>query len=117
MECDLRLVKGRALHEELVEFAAGMDTVGVRRPQPHGIKRIDLTEVRSIKMTRPVKYIADATALLAIGATARGLENRKAFVVRLVDGSKVTAEELTLALRAQEKRPMSGSARFFSKRD
>src|SRR3984893_11561222 len=94
MECDLQLANGRVLHEELVEFAAGVATVGVRRPQPHGIKRIDLAEVRSIKMTRPVKYIADATALLAIGATERGLENRKAFVVWLADGSKVTGTTL-----------------------
>jgi type II secretory ATPase GspE/PulE/Tfp pilus assembly ATPase PilB-like protein len=94
MECDLQLAKGRVLHEELVEFSAGVDTVGVRRPQPHGIKRIDLAEVRSIKMTRPVKYIADATALLAIGATERGLESQKPFVVWLSDGSKVTGTTL-----------------------
>jgi hypothetical protein len=94
MECDLQLVKGRVLHEDLVDFAAGIDTVGVRRPQPHGIKRIDLAEVRSIKMKRPVKYIADATALLAIGATERRQENQKPFVVWLVDGSKVTGTTL-----------------------
>jgi type II secretory ATPase GspE/PulE/Tfp pilus assembly ATPase PilB-like protein len=90
IECDLQLANGRVLHEELVEFAAGVDTVGVRRPQPHGIRRVKLAEIRSIKLTRPGKYIADAAALLAVGATERGLENEKSFVVCLADGSKMT---------------------------
>jgi hypothetical protein len=77
IECDLQLANGRVLHEELIEFAAGVDTVGVRRPQPHGIKRVDLAKVRSIKLTRPVTYIADATALLAVGATECGMDDHK----------------------------------------
>jgi hypothetical protein len=68
MECDLQLANGRVLHEELLEFAAGVDTVGVRRPQPHGIKRIDLAKIRSIRLTRPVEYIADAATAQKICA-------------------------------------------------
>ena len=94
MECDLQLANGRVLHEELVEFSAGAATVGVRRPQPHGIKRIDLAKIRSIRLTRPVEYIADAAALLAIGATGRGMENQKSFVVCLADGSTMTGSTL-----------------------
>ena len=94
VECDLQLANGRVLHEELVEFAAGAQTAGVRRPQPHGIKRVDLAKVRSITLTRPVEYIADAAALLAIGATERGVESPKPFVVCLADGSKMTGTTL-----------------------
>jgi type II secretory ATPase GspE/PulE/Tfp pilus assembly ATPase PilB-like protein len=94
IEGDLQLTNGRVLHEELLEFSAGVGTVGVRRPQPHGIRQVDLAEVRSIKLTRPVEYRADAAALLAIGAPERGTENPKPFIVGLRDGSKMTGTTL-----------------------
>jgi type II secretory ATPase GspE/PulE/Tfp pilus assembly ATPase PilB-like protein len=94
MECDLQLGDGRVRREELVEFGPGTDSVGLRRPQPLGIKRVDLAKIRSIKLTRPVKYIADAMALAAVGATESGVENHKPFVLYLIDGSKMTGTTL-----------------------
>ena len=93
-ECDLEFGNGRVLRAQLVEFEPGVDSIGVRRTQPDGIRRIELAKIRSIKLTRPVEYVADAAALDAIGATDANIENRKSFVVCMGDGSKMTGQTL-----------------------
>jgi type II secretory ATPase GspE/PulE/Tfp pilus assembly ATPase PilB-like protein len=92
--CDLVLTNGGVLHAELVDFEPGMGSIGVRRTQPDGIRRIPLAKIRSIKLTRSVEYVADAGTLAAIGATDPNVETRKSFVVCLGDGSKMTGQTL-----------------------
>ena len=79
---------------ELVEFEPGMDSIGLRLAEPHGLKRIDLASIRSIKLTRPVAYVAEAVALDAIDATKLRVDHEKPFVVSLRDGTKMTGKTL-----------------------
>jgi type II secretory ATPase GspE/PulE/Tfp pilus assembly ATPase PilB-like protein len=79
---------------ELVEFDLGRDLVGLRLAGPAGLKRIELAEIRSIKLTRPVTYVALATALNAIGAAEPAPDSPKPFVVAFRDGTKMTGRTL-----------------------
>lgn len=88
-ECALELIDGRVLREELVEFALGVDSVGLQWAQPQGIKRIDFAKIRSLKLTQPVAYVADAAALDAIGAANPPVEAHKPFTIQLCDGTKM----------------------------
>ncbi len=92
-ECALA-IDGRVTNGELVEFEPGMDSIGLRLPEPQGLKRIDLARIRSIKLTRPVAYVANAAALDAIGATKLRVDHEKPFVVSLRDGTTMTGKTL-----------------------
>lgn len=94
MECDIQLADGRVMHERLVEFEPGMGSVVLRRQPPHGITRVGFAKIRCIKLTHPVNYIPDAAVLLGVGATERGVNNGKPFMVTLTDGSKMTGTTL-----------------------
>ena len=92
--CALEFSNGGVLRTELMEFDPGMDSIGVRRTHPDGIRRIPFAKIRSIKLTQPVAYVAHAAALDAIGATDPNVDKRKSFVVSLVDGTKMTGQTL-----------------------
>jgi len=77
-----------------VEFEPGVDSIGLRLPEPQGLKRIDLARIRSIKLTRPVAYVANAAALDGIGATKLRVDHEKPFVVSLRDGTTMTGKTL-----------------------
>ncbi|MGH8565325.1 MAG: ATPase, T2SS/T4P/T4SS family [Gammaproteobacteria bacterium] len=77
-----------------MEFEPGMDPIGLRLAEPQGLKRIDLARIRSIKLTRPVAYVANAAALDAIGATKLRADHEKPFVVSLHDGTIMTGKTL-----------------------
>ena len=93
-ECALESIGGRVTDGELVEFEPGMDSIGLRLAEPQGLKRIDLARIRSIKLTRPVAYVAEAAALDAIGATKLRVDHEKSFVVSFRDGTKMTGKTL-----------------------
>jgi hypothetical protein len=93
-ECALQSIRGHVTNGELVEFQPGMDSIVLRLAEPHGLKRIDLAMIRSIKLTRPVAYVADAAPLDAIGATKLRVDNEKPFVISLRDGTKMTGKTL-----------------------
>ena len=77
-----------------MEFQPGMDSIGLRLAEPQGLKRIDLARIRSIKLTRPVAYVAEAAALDTIGATKLRVDHEKSFVVSFRDGTKMTGKTL-----------------------
>ena len=77
-----------------MEFEPGMDSIGLRLPEPQGLKRIELAMIRSIKLTRPVAYVAEAAALDAIAATKLRVDYEKSFVVSFRDGTKMTGKTL-----------------------
>jgi type II secretory ATPase GspE/PulE/Tfp pilus assembly ATPase PilB-like protein len=91
-QCALEFLDGRVTREELVEFEPSLDSIGVRSSEAPGLKRIALATIRSIKLTRPVAYVADEAALKAIGATPT--DNRKPFAVSLADGSEMAGTTL-----------------------
>ena len=93
-ECVLELLDGHVTREDLLEFGPGLDSISVRSTDPPGLKRLDLAAIRSIKLTRAVAYVPDTAALDAIGATDPAVDNRKAFVVSLTDGGKMTGRTL-----------------------
>jgi type II secretory ATPase GspE/PulE/Tfp pilus assembly ATPase PilB-like protein len=82
------------MREELVDFEPDTGSVGLRWAEPQKIKRIELTQIRSIRLTRPVAYIADAAALNAVGAPDPPVESHKPFVICLGDGTKMTGNTL-----------------------
>ena len=61
--CLLELVDGRKWRAELVDFNVGAESIGLHQADPKGLRRIDQLQIRSIKLTRPVTYICDTTAL------------------------------------------------------
>jgi type II secretory ATPase GspE/PulE/Tfp pilus assembly ATPase PilB-like protein len=77
-----------------VEFDPAMDSIVLRLAEPQGLKRIDLATIRSIKLTRPVAYVAEAAALDTIGATKLRVDHEKSFVVSFRDGTKMTGKTL-----------------------
>ena len=93
-ECALESIGGRVTNGELVEFEPGMDSIDLRLAEPQGLKRIDLARIRSIKLTRPVAYVAEAAALDTIGATKLRVDHEKSFVVSFRDGTKMTGKTL-----------------------
>ena len=94
LECDIQLADGRVMHEKLVEFEPGTGSVVLRRQPPHEITRVGFAKIRCIKLTYAVNYIADAAVLFGVGATERGVNDGKPFVVCLADGSKMTGRTL-----------------------
>jgi type II secretory ATPase GspE/PulE/Tfp pilus assembly ATPase PilB-like protein len=94
VECDIQLADGRLMHEKLVEFEPGMGSVVLRRQPPHRNARVGFAKIRCIKLTYPVNYVADVAVLVGVGATERGVNNGKPFVVSLADGSKMTGTTL-----------------------
>lgn len=93
-ECALELLDRRVLRGELVDFESGRDSIGIRLAEPHGLKRVGLAKVRSIKLLRPVAYLAETAALDAVGAPGSRIDNQKAFVVSLRDGEKISGKTL-----------------------
>src|SRR5687768_7134725 len=74
-ECALQFTDGRVIGGELGEFEAGMDCIDLRLPGRPETTRIELAKVRSIKLTRPIAYVADTAVLDAIGATNARVDN------------------------------------------
>jgi len=93
-DCALEFIDRRVTSGELVDFDLGRDTIAVRLPAPQGLRRIELASIRSIKLTRPVAYVAEATALDAIGPGGLGAGNQKAFEVSFHDGTKIAGKTL-----------------------
>jgi hypothetical protein len=92
--CALELNDGRKWRAELVDFHVGASTVGLHQADPKALRRIDLKEIKSIKLTRPVAYVRDTVTLGAIGVPDPSADNRKPFVVVFNDGTKMTGNTL-----------------------
>jgi type II secretory ATPase GspE/PulE/Tfp pilus assembly ATPase PilB-like protein len=92
--CDVEFVDGHVRREELVDFELGMDSIGLRTAEPPGLKRIDMELIHSIKVARPISYVADAAALHAIGAAEPPVDNHKPFVVSFRNGKKMSGKTL-----------------------
>ena len=90
----MEFLDGRVVREEILELDPGMISIGVRRPEPQGIKRVALDTIRSIKLTRPLEYVPDVAALDALGAADTPVDQHKSFVVSLADGSTMTGRTL-----------------------
>lgn len=90
--CALELNDGRKWRAELVDFRVGASSVGLHQADPKALRRIDLAEIKSIKLIRPVAYARDAAALGAIGDAHA--DNRKPFVVVFNDGTRMTGNTL-----------------------
>jgi type II secretory ATPase GspE/PulE/Tfp pilus assembly ATPase PilB-like protein len=92
-ECALQLIDGRVKGGELVEFDTGIESIGLRVAGAQELTRIAFTEIRSIKLTRPIAYVAETAALTALGAVESS-EAAKAFEVSLSDGTKMAGKTL-----------------------
>jgi len=92
--CSLEFTDGRVLAAELVDFDLGVESVGLRQSDPQALRRVHMSQIRSIKLTRPVAYVADTAALGAVGVTDAHVDNRKPFVVVLIDGATTTGNTL-----------------------
>ncbi|MEP7312723.1 MAG: ATPase, T2SS/T4P/T4SS family [Pseudomonadota bacterium] len=93
-ECLLELVDRRVIGGELVDFDPTKDSLSIRLPAPRGLKRVGLAKVRSIKLSRPVKYVAETAALDAVGAPGSRIDNQKVFRVSMRDGENIAGETL-----------------------
>lgn len=67
-DCALQLIDGRVTGGEPVELDIGTDSIGLRAAAATGLTRIAFAEIRSIKLTRPIAYVAETAALTALGA-------------------------------------------------
>jgi hypothetical protein len=93
-DCRLDLKDGRVMDGELVEFKRGATSIALRTALAPVVRRIDIAGVQSIKLTKPVIYIANVAALDAIGVTALRSENERPFTVTLQNGGKIAGETL-----------------------
>ena len=91
--CALDLIDGQVLVAHLAAFEPGAPTVGVRFPGSKGVRRVPMEEVRMLRLTATVAYLADVEALNAVGAES-ATHKRKAFEVRYADDSTVTGDIL-----------------------
>jgi type II secretory ATPase GspE/PulE/Tfp pilus assembly ATPase PilB-like protein len=92
--CALELNDGRKWRAELVDFHVGASSVGLYQADPKALRRIDLSEIKSIKLTRSVAYVRDSAALGVIGVPDAQADNRKPFVVAFNDGTRMTGNTL-----------------------
>ena len=92
-KCALELIDGQVLEGDLVVFDVGGDSVRLHVPGRREITRVTLAEIRSIKLTRPVAYVAETSALTALGA-APASHNAKPFEISLRDGKKIAGTTL-----------------------
>jgi type II secretory ATPase GspE/PulE/Tfp pilus assembly ATPase PilB-like protein len=92
--CALELNDGRKWRAELVDFQVGADTVGLHQADPKALRRIGLSEIKTIKLIRPVAYVRDNAALGAVGVSAAHAENCKPFVVVFNDGTRLSGNTL-----------------------
>ena len=93
-ECAVELIDGRVTRGELAEFDLGSDSVGLRIAGMQSLERIKFARIRSIKLTSPVAYVADAAALDAVGSAESSDESKRPFVVALRDGTKIKGDTL-----------------------
>ncbi len=84
----------RVTHQDLVEFERGGRSIGVRPEEKQEVTQIDIAKIRSIRLTQPVTYVADAVALEAVGAPDSRADSQKPFVVVFRDGSKMAGKTL-----------------------
>jgi type II secretory ATPase GspE/PulE/Tfp pilus assembly ATPase PilB-like protein len=92
--CALELNDGRKWRAELVDFQVGGSSVGLYQADPKALRRIDLSEIKSIKLTRSVAYVRDTAALGAIGAPDAHSDFCKQFVIVFHDGTRMTGKTL-----------------------
>jgi type II secretory ATPase GspE/PulE/Tfp pilus assembly ATPase PilB-like protein len=92
--CVLELLDGRKWRAELVDFNVGADSIGLHQADPKGLRRIELSQIRSIKLTRPVAYACDTTALGAVGVPDAHADKRKPFVVVFNNGTRMDGHTL-----------------------
>jgi type II secretory ATPase GspE/PulE/Tfp pilus assembly ATPase PilB-like protein len=92
--CLLELIDGRKWRAELVDFNAGAESIGLHQADPKGLRRISQSQIRSIKLTRPVTYVCDTAALCAVGVPDVRSDNRKPFVLVFNDGTRMAGNTL-----------------------
>jgi len=93
-ECTVELMDGRVLGGELVEFKRDAESVAVRFAQPPGVRRIEVANIRSLKLTKPATYVANVAALDAVGVTNLRKDHERPFVVSLRNETKMTGDTL-----------------------
>jgi type II secretory ATPase GspE/PulE/Tfp pilus assembly ATPase PilB-like protein len=93
-ECAVEFNDRRLMRAELTNFELGKDSIGLRLPEPQGLKRLNTAKIRSLKLTRPIAYVADTAALNALGSGALLVDRQKSFVVDFRDGTKMTGKTL-----------------------
>jgi hypothetical protein len=92
--CALELMDGRKWRAELVEFHVGADSIGLHQADPKGLRRISLSQIKSIKLTRPVDCVPDTATLGAIGVSDVHSDHRKPFVIVFTDATQMTGTTL-----------------------
>jgi type II secretory ATPase GspE/PulE/Tfp pilus assembly ATPase PilB-like protein len=93
-KCAVEFIAGGMTQGELVQFEPSADFIGVRLADSRELKRIEFSEIRSIRLTRPVEYVSDTATLDAIGAVAFRAQMEKPFVISLRDGKTITGNTL-----------------------
>ena len=92
-ECALELLDGRIVRTHLLDLQPGASTVGMSSNGLQGLQRVPLTQIRSIRLAKPVAYLPDSEALQAVGV-AESPQRRKPFEVLYVDGTKLHGKTL-----------------------
>jgi hypothetical protein len=87
-------MEGRKWRAEFADFNVGADSIGLHQADPNGLRRIEQSQIKSIKLTRPVTYVCDTTALGAVGVPDAHADNRKPFVVVFKDDTRITGNTL-----------------------
>ena len=93
-ECAVEFMGGGMTQGELVQFEPSLYFIGIRLADSRDLKRIEFAEIRSVRLTRPVAYVADTATLDAIGVTAFRARTEKPFVISLRDGTTITGNTL-----------------------
>jgi type II secretory ATPase GspE/PulE/Tfp pilus assembly ATPase PilB-like protein len=92
--CALELTDGRKWRAELVDFQVGADSIGLYQADPKELRRVAWSQIKLIKLTRPVAYVTDSAALGAVGVADAHTDSRKPFVVIFNDGTRMTGQSL-----------------------
>jgi len=93
-ECTVEFTDGRIVRQELVEFEPGTDVVTVRSRECEAGREVPLTQIRSIRLLRPVDYVPDTEALKAVGVSDPHADKRKPFEITQADGSRMSGQTL-----------------------
>jgi len=93
-ECSVELLDGQVLAAQLVELDTRTQAVAIRFGGAPGVRRIPFTQIRSVKLERPISYLPDMEALNGVGAADAASPRQKPFEVQFVDGTRMSGKTL-----------------------
>jgi type II secretory ATPase GspE/PulE/Tfp pilus assembly ATPase PilB-like protein len=93
-ECTFELTDGRTERQQLVGFEPGAAAVTVRSGEGDRVREVPLSQIRTIRLVRPVGYVPDTEALKAVGVKDPDADKRKQFEITRADGGRMSGSTL-----------------------